>query len=127
MGLILLDTSVLVDHLRDTPGAADTLDAAVAEGNSLAASVLTKVELLAGMRTGERRSVRRLLDQLVWIEVTDGIAERAGQLARRYRRSHAGVGVVDYVIAATAQEIGADLWTRNLRHFPMFPTLAAPY
>jgi predicted nucleic acid-binding protein len=33
----------------------------------------------------------------------------------------------DLAIAATAEEIGADLATRRLRHFPMFDGLRAPY
>lgn len=127
MGLILLDTSVLVDHLRDHPGAGDALEAAVTEGHALAASVLTKVELLAGMRSRERASVAALLERLDWIEVSEPIAEAAGVLARRHRRAHPGVGVVDYVIAATARQTRAALWTRNVRHFPMFPELRAPY
>jgi predicted nucleic acid-binding protein len=34
---------------------------------------------------------------------------------------------VDYVIAATAREFGAELATLNLKQFPMFPDLRAPY
>jgi predicted nucleic acid-binding protein len=55
------------------------------------------------------------------------MAERAGMLANRYLRSDLGVDPVDYVIAATAQHLGAELWTRNLTHFLMFPGLKAPY
>jgi len=36
------------------------------------------------------------------MEFDDQIAERAGQLANRYLRSHPGVDPVDYVVAATA-------------------------
>jgi len=53
---------------------------------------------------------------------------KAGErLANQYLRSHPDVDSVDYVIAATAQHLGAELWTRNLKHFPMFPGLSAPY
>ena len=31
------------------------------------------------------------------------------------------------LIAATATVSGAELWTRNVKHFPMFESLAAPY
>jgi predicted nucleic acid-binding protein len=55
------------------------------------------------------------------------MSERAGMLANRYLRSHPGVDPVDYVVAATAQHLGAELWTRNLKHFPMFPGLSTPY
>jgi predicted nucleic acid-binding protein len=36
---------------------------------------------------------------------------------------HTGIDVVDYVIAATAEELGAELMTLNVRHFPMFAAL----
>lgn len=124
---LLLDTSVLIDHLRGNPAARQALAAAVHDGERLAASVVVKVEVLAGMRPAEEHRTRRLLDALDWLPVDDDIAERAGQLANRYLPSHPGVDPVDHVIAATAELHDAVLWTRNLRHFPMFPDLEPPY
>ena len=79
------------------------------------------------MRTHERRPTRRLFEQLLWVPVDDAVAELAGEYARLYRRSHQGIDVPDYVIAATAFTLRAELWTRNVKHFPMFADLAAPY
>ncbi len=89
--------------------------------------MLTKTEVLAGMRHSEERATRRLLDVIVWIEVSNRIAEDAGSLARRYLRSHPGVDLVDYVIAATRDDLDVPLWTLNVRHFPMLPDLDPPY
>lgn len=127
MGLIVVDTSVLIDNLRDVPAAGRALDAAEAAGHQLTAAVVTKIELLAGMRSHERRATRELLSAFTWIAVGDEIAERAGALARTFRRSHQGIGLIDLVIAATVQHLGAQLWTHNLRHYPMFPDLEPPY
>jgi len=69
----------------------------------------------------------RLLDGLEWVGVDDDLAERAGTLAQRFIRSHPGVDPVDYVIAASAQRLEAELWTKNLKHFPMFSGLRPPY
>jgi len=124
---LLLDTSVLIDHLRGDPAARQALAGAAAEGHRLASSVVVKVEVLAGMRPAEERRTRRLLDTLDWIPVDDDIAERAGLLANRHLPSHPGVDPVDYLIAATAELHDAVLWTRNLEHFPMFPELQPPY
>ena len=44
-----------------------------------------------------------------------------------FGRTHPGIEVGDYVAAATAQLLGAALWTRNCKHFPMFPELPDPY
>lgn len=124
---IIVDTSVLIDHLRGEARARDALSQSAAAGERLAASVLTKVEVLAGMRADEEAATRELLRSLHWIAVDDAIAERAGLLARAYLRSHPGVDPVDYVIAATAEQFQAQLWTRNVKHFPMFADLTSPY
>jgi predicted nucleic acid-binding protein len=51
--------------------------------------------------------------------VSDVIARQAAEHLRTYRRSHPGVDVVDYVIAATAEVLEARLLTLNVKHFPM--------
>jgi predicted nucleic acid-binding protein len=127
MGLIVVDTSILIDNLRDDPGAVLALDRAQEEGDELYASVISRSELLAGMRSHERRITRALIDSLDWVAVSEDIAELGGNLARRYRASFQGIGLPDILIGATAQHVGADLWTRNPRHFPMFPGLRPPY
>jgi predicted nucleic acid-binding protein len=127
MGLIVLDTSFLVDHLRGVTAATEAFAGAVREGERTAASVITKVEIVGGMRSHERRATRNLFEQLEWIPVDDAVAELAGEYTRLYRRSHQGIDVPDYVIAATAFVLRAEMWTRNVKHFPMFPDLIAPY
>jgi predicted nucleic acid-binding protein len=70
----------------------------------------------------ERREVTLLLNSLR-LPVTDMVAHRAGELRRRYRRSHCTIGLVDYLIAATALVHGLELVTLNIKHFPMFDAL----
>jgi len=124
---LVVDTSVLVDHLRGDPRAHRLLDDAAQDGCALASSVIVRTEVLAGMRPGEERGTLLLLDALTWHDVTLEVADRAGHLARRYRRSHPGVDLADYLIAATTEHLGARLVTMNIKHFPMFPGLVRPY
>lgn len=79
------------------------------------------------MRPDEEVATRRLFQALDWVPVFDTIAERAGVLANRHLRTHPGVDPVDFVIAATAEEGGLTLWTKHVKHFPMYPDLAPPY
>jgi predicted nucleic acid-binding protein len=123
----VVDTSVLIDHLRGDDRARQLVKKAARAGARVVASVFTKVEILAGVHPHEAQATRRLLDRVEWIDVDDELAERAGALAARFVRSHPGIQVVDYVIAASAQRLDAELWTRNVQHFPMFPGLTAPY
>lgn len=122
----LLDTSILIDHLRGRAEATEVLLAAASDETPLV-SALTRVEIEGGMRSDQRHGVRRLFDVLDIVPVTDEIARDAGELLRRYRQSHPGIDLVDFVIAATARVTGSQLLTLNVRHFPMFDRLRAPY
>src|SRR5262249_29699240 len=107
--------------------AVDLLAAMIEEGEDLVASELVRFELLAGIRDKELAALEEFCSALRWAEVTEDAARVGGQLARRYRRSHSGIDAVDYLIAATAIVINADLLTTNVRHFPMFAGLEPPY
>ena len=124
---VLVDTSVFVDHLRGWAEAREAFAGARRGGHQVVASVLTRAELLGGMRALEKGRTRALFLAVGWIDVDREIADRAGELARAYRRSHPGIDLVDYVIAATAELSGATLLTRNVKHFPMIDGLVAPY
>ena len=121
----LLDSSVLISHLRGDAQATSLLISLPTEDRLV--SVLTRVEIEGGMRSDERRDVASLFGVLRMIPVTDLIARRAAAHLRRFRRSHAAIDLVDYVIAATAELHEAELATLNVKHFPMFKGLTAPW
>jgi predicted nucleic acid-binding protein len=100
--VILVDTDVLIANLRGIDAARDWLRDARARTGRLAVSVVTNAEIIGVMRSPERREVTRLLNSLRPLPVTDMIAHRPGELRRHYRRSHAAISLVDYLIAATA-------------------------
>ena len=121
---VLLDTSVVIDVLRGLPAA---LRFAGRLADVPFCSEVTRVEVLRGVRSGERNHTSRYLGSLRWLSVDGPIAERAGQLGRTWRRSHVGLSTPDLIVAASAQELGADLVTCNVKHFPMFQGLEPPY
>ncbi|GIU99309.1 MAG: ribonuclease VapC19 [Actinomycetota bacterium] len=123
----LVDTTVAVDHLRGLTSATRLLTELVAADETLAASEITRFELLAGVRREELDALEDFFSALVWIPVDEEISRTAGALAHRLRRSHRGIDDADYLIGATALVLGADLLTTNVRHFPMIPGLRPPY
>jgi predicted nucleic acid-binding protein len=123
---VLVDTSVLIDYLRGHPAAATLLERE-RDIDVLHASEVTRLEILAGMRPAEEDATRSLLSVLVWHPVDTEIAEEAGALGRRWLPSHQGIDSADLAIAATALRADTRLLTRNVRHFPMFLGLEAPY
>lgn len=75
----------------------------------------------------ERHEAWQLLAAFRAEPATEIIARRAGDFWRQYRRSHSGIGLGDYLIAATADVKGCRLATLNVGHFPMFRNLRRPF
>jgi predicted nucleic acid-binding protein len=125
--LLVVDSSVLIDHLRGDPRAVGRLRDAVEAGDELWSVVVVRTEILAGARPSEEAVIADLFVRLRWLDVTTELADAAGHLAAAYLRSHPGVDTADYLIAAGTKSLDANLLTLNVRHFPMFEDLAPAY
>jgi len=122
--ILLLDTDVLIDFLRSRAEAVGYLEGLLAPPFI---SAVTVAELYAGVREGtERQSLENLVNKLKVISVSREIAVRGGLFRRDYFRSH-GVGIIDAIIAATAEAENAVLVTFNKKHFPMLAKVFVPY
>jgi predicted nucleic acid-binding protein len=112
---MLVDTDVLIWHLRGYPQAAKCLDAL----HEFTLSAVSYLELLQGMRNkGELVAVQRMLGQrrAVILPLTPPITERAMALMESLTLSH-GLQMGDALIAATALEHQLPLLTGNIKHF----------
>ena len=124
--MYLVDSDVLIAHLRGIEVARDWL-LKERDAGPIAVSAVSVTEITGGMRSAERREVWQLLGSFRVEPVTAVAAGRAGEYLRKYRRSHSGIGIADYLIAATADVRGLRLATLNIRHFPMFDDLTVPF
>ena len=123
--MVVVDTNVLVDVLRGVPAAVAALERRAAD--EVVVPSMVRFEVLAGARPLEMTSITTLLDACLDAPVDASIADEAAGLARRYMKSRAGIDPIDYVVAATARFLDAELLTRNVKHFPMFRRLKPPY
>lgn len=124
---VLVDTPIIVDHLRGDGRAARLLGELFNFEERVWAATPTRTEILAGVRARERAAMVELFDVLSWVDIDIAVADEAGELARQYGRSHQGIDTTDYLIAAAARSIGARLITLNVRHYPMFDGLEPAY
>ena len=124
---VLVDTSIIVDHLRNDPRAVSLLTELFESEERVWAATPTRTEVLAGIRRNEGEAMAELFEVMSWVEIDVAVADVAGELARQYRRSHSGSDTTDYLVAAAAASIGARLVTLNVRHYPMFEGLEPAY
>jgi len=114
----LLDSDVLIWQLRDQQETVALL-ARLSKTGILTCSVVSVVEIQAGVRHGEEKKTNALLDSLKTYDVTPAIAKLAGKFIRDYRTKGITLDFVDSIIAATAMIHGLTLFTYNIKHYPM--------
>jgi len=123
-GRLLMDTDVMIEYLRERSEAVEYLESLTSD---LYLSVISVAELFAGVKNDEEeKSLNQLLQAFVILPVTEKTARLGGLYRKEYRPSH-GTGLADALIAATAEENGADLATFNRRHFPIVSRITVPY
>jgi predicted nucleic acid-binding protein len=119
MTTILLDTSVILDHLNGRRRRTEYLDGLIQEGHLLGCCAVNITEVYAGLRSGEEPKTRAFFDALEFFPVTPEIARRAGLLRRDWQKKGNTLSYTDVTIAAVALSNHLPLLTDNRKHFPM--------
>jgi predicted nucleic acid-binding protein len=119
MAVILLDTSVMFDHLNGRLGRTEYLERLIDQGHLLACCPVNITEVYSGLRPGEETKTKEFLNSLEFFPITPEIAMRAGLLWRDLRLKGHTLSFTDVIIAATAIANSLTLLTHNRKHFPM--------
>jgi predicted nucleic acid-binding protein len=116
---VLVDSDVLIEVARSRDGELLTRWFELGASDSVVMySPVTAAELWAGALPREEKLLRELFRVLQCARIDEAIGTRAGAYLRQYQRSH-NVQMGDALIAASAVQNEASLWTRNRKHFPM--------
>jgi len=115
---VVLDTTVLIDHLRGRSAALRVTELAEA-GEVLATTAINVEEVVRGLRPDEQEAADQLFGGLVVVSISGEEGRQAGT----WRREHASRGITlsqaDCLIAAAVISLGARLATGNPKDFPM--------
>ena len=117
--ITLLDTSIIIDVLRERRGRHDLLRQLAQQGHRFAYCPINVTEVYAGMRPSEVEVTADLFDRLEYVEVTFEIAQTAGNLILEWRGKGRTLELPDAMIAAVALQLGLTLATDNRKDFPM--------
>jgi predicted nucleic acid-binding protein len=113
---VIVDTDILIDVGRGVSEAITSLQG-IEQQSSLAASVITQMELFIGCRNKtELQTVERFLLRFQLLKLTDQVSDTAVDLLRQYRLSH-GLLIADALIAATVLTFDAPFVSKNQRDY----------
>ena len=125
--MILLDTDILIDLLRQYPPAVHWLDSLDDEEIGLPGFVV--MELLQGcVSKSQQSAVEKALGNFEVVWPQPETCNNALHVFARYHLSH-GVGLLDALIGQTAVAMNLPLFTHNQKHYAAFSNLATvqPY
>jgi len=112
--MILLDTNILIEILKNNQ---KTIKKVQSFNDELAISSITSMELIYGtFNKAEIRQIEAFLlnFKVIWVDYK--ISKRTFSLIKEYSKSH-NLDIPDSLIASTAIENGAELFTYNLKDF----------
>jgi predicted nucleic acid-binding protein len=115
----LFDTNILIDYLNGLEAARREME----RYNDRAISVITWMEVMAGVSPAHERKTRVFLATFQNLAINSTVAERAVVL-RKQRK----IKLPDAIILAMAETEDRLLITRNTKDFPMdHPGVRVPY
>jgi predicted nucleic acid-binding protein len=117
--ILLLDTNILIDILRNRGKRRDLLANLVEQGHIFATSAINVAEVYAGMRPREEFETDLLLRSIECYPVSSAIARKAGVLKFAYSQESKTLSLADMIVAATAIAHNCMLMTDNRKDFPL--------
>lgn len=118
MARLLLDSTVLIDALRDRPAAVRVAELRRA-GTEPWVCAISIEEIWRGLRQAEEPVVRRLFSGLRVAPLGAAEGIRAGAWRREFAEREVTLHQADCLIAAAALGVNASLATANVDDFPM--------
>jgi len=126
----LYDTSVFIDYWKGDTAAFTLINSARRQPQSASYSPLSATELWQYPRLGRQEEIEYVALTRYFLQeaqLTTTAAMKAGQLLRAYSRNQRRKLVADALIAATAEERGERVVSRNDRDFRKFYSNVASY
>ncbi len=127
MARYLIDTTFVIDYLRDDGDAVSVLDRMLADGDELFLNEVVAAEAWSGVRPADVARLRTLLNLPEFVQPGTDAAERAGLWRQDAQSRGWSLSLTDALIAAAADACDATILTRNARDFGLTPVPVESY
>ncbi|MBM3709370.1 MAG: type II toxin-antitoxin system VapC family toxin [Actinobacteria bacterium] len=114
----LLDTTIIIDHLRGNKKISSFLEEIGISGDIAGCCCINITETYTGMKDKEKENTDKFIESLYYFEVTKEIAKLAGAMKQEYAKKGKTLSTSDVIIATTALTYGLILITKNIKHYP---------
>ena len=116
---VLVDSDILIEVLRGRDEGILARWMELGEsGDFILCSPVSVAELWHGARSREHQALENLFRALICVPIDADTGRQAGEYLHAHHRGHS-LELGDALIAATAMQQNATLWTRNRKHYPM--------
>ena len=124
---LVVDSTLLIDHLRGLPTATDRLAQIFEMGDDPIVTEVIVCEVRAGLRPENERDLAALLEPMEFVQPDPATAMRAGRWRAEARARGWTLSLADALIAAAAASMDASVLTRNVRDFALTPVPVETY
>lgn len=114
---LLLDTNVIIDHLRKRQQVKNFLHKLLEEDAALFCCDIVVTEVIAGMRSSEEKETQDFLSGLEYVSTSYGASFLAGKIKFLLSQKGKTIATTDALIAAIAKSYGMTLVTNNTKDF----------
>ncbi|MBW6534807.1 MAG: type II toxin-antitoxin system VapC family toxin [Mariniphaga sp.] len=120
--LICLDTSILIDYYRKK-NKAKTKFVELSKSYKFAISVITKLEILTGVRDEQRDFWTKIFSKIQIIPLQEKDVEIASEIIQSLTKRNKIIGLKDILIASTAIVNDLKIATLNIKDFERIENL----
>ncbi|MEP7379249.1 MAG: PIN domain-containing protein [Chloroflexota bacterium] len=127
MARYVVDTTFLIDYLRDDPVAIERFRRFFEEGDNVLVNEIVVCEARVGLTAAQVPELMSMLLPLEFIQPGPEAALNAGRWRDESRRAGRVLSLGDALIAAAADASDAIVLTRNVRDFAQTPVRVESY
>lgn len=127
MSNYVVDTTFVIDYLRDDPAAIERFARFFADGDNVLVNEIVVCETRVGLTAAQVPGLMAMLLPLEFIQPGPEAAMDAGRWRGEVRRAGRNLSLADALIAAAAEASDAIVLTRNVRDFSLTPVRVETY
>jgi predicted nucleic acid-binding protein len=117
--IVLADSDIVIEVMRGrNESVLDRWKELVESRTLVFYTPATAAEIWAGAFSHEHEATTAFFESIECLPIDGAIGRLAGSYLKQFRKSH-GLELADALIAASAVQNDAALWTRNKKHYPM--------